>query len=77
MLFKRKNKIDDNSIINFISELNNSINSINFEIMDEIISLHHQDYKGKRVFLKIKDNYKNEIDTKLDIGVHKLFELEQ
>ncbi len=67
-----KYSLDDNSIINFISELNNSINSINFEIMDEIISLHHQDYKGKRVFLKIKDNYKNEIDTKLDIGVHKL-----
>ena len=72
-----KYSLDNNSIINFISELNNSINSINFEIMDEIVSLHHQDYKGKRVFLKIKDNYKNEIDTKLDIGVHKLFELEQ
>ena len=54
-----------------------SINYINFEIIDEIIPLHHQDYKGKRVFLKIKDNYKNEIGTKLDIGVHKLFQLEQ
>ena len=72
-----KYSLDNSSIINFINELNNSINSINFEIIDEIIPLHHQDYKGKRVFLKIKDNYKNEIDTKLDIGVHKLFELEQ
>lgn len=72
-----KYSLDDNSIKNFINELNKSINYINFEIIDEIIPLHHEDYKGKRVFLKIKDNYKNEIDTKLDIGVHKLFELEQ
>lgn len=72
-----KYPLDDKSIKNFINELNKSINYINFEIIDEIIPLHHQDYKGKRVFLKIKDNYKNEIDTKLDIGVHKLFQLEQ
>lgn len=72
-----KYSLDDNSIKNFINELNKSINYFNFEIIDEIIPLHHQDYKGKRVFLKIKDNYKNEIDTKLDIGVHKLFELKQ
>ena len=72
-----KYSLEDNSIINFINELNKSINYINFEIINEIIPLHHHDYKGKRVFLKIKDNYKNEIDTKLDIRVHKLFELEQ
>ena len=72
-----KYPLDDKSIKNFINELNKSINYINFEIIDEIIPLHHQDYKGKRVFLKIKDNYKNEIGTKLDIGVHKLFQLEQ
>lgn len=72
-----KYSLDDKSIKNFINELNKSINYINFEIIDEIIPLHHQDYKGKRVFLKIKDNYKNEIGTKLDIGVHKLFQLEQ
>lgn len=72
-----KYPLDDKSIKNFINELNKSINYINFEIIDEIVPLHHQDYKGKRVFLKIKDNYKNEIGTKLDIGVHKLFQLEQ
>lgn len=72
-----KYSLDDKSIKNFINELNKSINYINFEIIDEIVPLHHQDYKGKRVFLKIKDNYKNEIGTKLDIGVHKLFQLEQ
>ena len=45
-----KYSLDNSSIINFINELNNSINSINFEIIDEIIPLHHQDYNGKRVF---------------------------
>lgn len=72
-----KYSLEDNSIIRFISELNKSIENINFEIIDKIVSLHHQDYNGKRVLLRIKDNFNNIIDTKLDIGVHKLFELEQ
>ena len=72
-----KYSLEDTSIINFINELNKSIDGINFRITDKIISLHHQDYNGKRVFLTIKDNFNNMIDTKLDIGVHKLFELEQ
>ena len=72
-----KYSLDDNSIRQFINELNKSIKNISFEIIDDIITLHHQDYSGKRVFLKIKDTFNNEINTKLDIGVHSLFELEQ
>ena len=72
-----KYSLEDGSIKSFISELNKSIKDINFEIIDDIVPLHHQDYNGKRVLLKVKDKYNNEIDTKLDIGVHKLFELEQ
>ena len=72
-----KYSLEDSSIRNFINELNKSIEDINFEITDDIVPLYHQDYNGKRVFLKISDIYNNEIDTKLDIGVHKLFELEQ
>ena len=34
-----KYSLDDNSIKNFINELNKSISYINFEIMDEIIPL--------------------------------------
>ena len=45
--------------------------------MGKIVPLHHQDYAGKRVNLKIHDNFENTMHTKLDIGVHKLFELEQ
>lgn len=72
-----KYSLEDNSIRNFINELDRSLKDISFEITDDIVPLHHQDYNGKRVFIKIKDNFNNEIDTKLDIGVHKLFELEQ
>ena len=39
--------------------------------------MHHQDYDGKRVNIKLKDFQNYIINTKLDIGVHKLFDLEQ
>ena len=44
---------------------------------DKIEKLHHQLYDGKRVNVSITDNYNNFLETKLDIGVHKYFELEQ
>lgn len=72
-----KYSLADESIKNFISTLNNEANDVNIEIIGNIIPLHHQDYDGKRVHIKIKDNFGNSINTKLDIGVHKLFELKQ
>ena len=72
-----KYSLDDESIRNFIYSLNNDKDNIKIEIVGNIASLHHQDYDGKRVHIKISDNYGNSIKTKLDIGVHKLFELEQ
>ena len=71
-----KYSLDDESIIKFITELNHEKN-IKIEIIGNIKPLHHQDYDGKRVYIKIIDKYNNVINTKLDIGVHKLFELEQ
>lgn len=72
-----KYSLEDESIRNFVSSLNNDKDNIKIEIIGNITSLHHQDYDGKRVHIKIIDNYGNSIKTKLDIGVHKLFELEQ
>lgn len=72
-----KYSLEDESIINFINALNNEKDDIKIEVVGRITLLHHQDYDGKRVYIKIKDNYGNIINTKLDIGVHKLFELEQ
>lgn len=72
-----KYSLDDKSIIGFIDRLNSVGDNITVEIIGKIEELHHQDYSGKRVYIKISDVNNYEIDTKLDIGVHKLFELEQ
>jgi predicted nucleotidyltransferase component of viral defense system len=69
--------LEEESIKNFINALNNGEDNIKIEIIGKIMPLHHQDYDGKRVHIKINDNYGNTINTKLDIGVHKLFELKQ
>lgn len=72
-----KYSLEDKSIIGFIDRLNSVDDNITVEIVGKIEELHHQDYSGKRVYIKISDVNNYEIDTKLDIGVHKLFELEQ
>ncbi|MCI8445699.1 MAG: nucleotidyl transferase AbiEii/AbiGii toxin family protein [Bacilli bacterium] len=72
-----KYSLEDKSIIGFIDRLNLVGDNIIVEIIGKIEELHHQDYNGKRVYIKISDVNNYEIDTKLDIGVHKLFELEQ
>lgn len=72
-----KYSLKDKSIIDFIDKLNSVGDNITVKIIGKIEELHHQDYSGKRVYIKISDVNNYEIDTKLDIGVHKLFELEQ
>jgi predicted nucleotidyltransferase component of viral defense system len=69
--------LEEDSIKNFINALNNGEDNIKIEIIGKIMPLHHQDYDGKRVHIKINDDYGNTMFTKLDIGVHKLFELNQ
>lgn len=72
-----KYSLENDSIIEFINKLNSVNDSVTVQIIGKIEELHHQDYNGKRVYIKLIDNNNYEIDTKLDIGVHKLFELEQ
>lgn len=72
-----KYSLEDNSIIEFINLLDKVNDGIHISIIGRIRPLHHQDYDGKRIFIKISDNFNNEIETKLDIGIHKLFEIEQ
>lgn len=38
---------------------------------------HHQDYDGKRVYIQLNDKSRYLISSKLDIGVHKYFDIEQ
>ena len=51
-----KYSLADESIRNFVDALNNVENTLKIEIIGNIIPLHHQDYDGKRVLIKISDN---------------------
>ena len=69
--------LEDKSILNFIKELNNVDDGIEIKITGKIEPLHHQDYEGKRVYIELTDNNNYSISSKLDIGVHKYFDMEQ
>ena len=72
-----KYSLEDKSIRNFIKELNNNDDGIKIKITGKIESLHHQDYDGKRVYITLTDKNHYSISSKLDIGVHKYFDMEQ
>ena len=72
-----KYSLDDSSIINFIKKLNNNKDGITIKINGNIEKLHHQDYDGKMVNIIVSDSYNNIMNTKLDIGVHKNFDITQ
>lgn len=72
-----KYALTDEAIKGFIEKLNNPQSDIKIKIIAPIEKLNHQDYDGKRVYIEIKDKKHNKIETKLDIGVHKNFDIEQ
>lgn len=72
-----KYSLDDKSIKTFIEKLNYPKTDISIKIIGKIEELSHQDYNGKRVYIEIKDRNHYKIETKLDIGVHKNFDIEQ
>ena len=59
---------DDNLYKIFTSSKLNGID-LNVDV-NKITELKHQDYRGKRLPILIKDNYGNAIDVKVDVGVH-------
>ena len=69
--------LSDESIRRFIDELNKATDEIVISITAPIEEMKHQDYNGKRVYIRIVDNTGTHIDTKLDIGVHKNISIEQ
>lgn len=71
-----KYSLDNASIYNFIQTLNKAKDNVQI-IIDKIINLKHEDYNGKRIYVKIIDRYNYCIETKLDIGVHKLLQIKQ
>ena len=72
-----KYSLGDESIKDFINKLNKVNDGIFIKVNDKIEELHHQDYDGKRVYISLIDKNNYRIDTKLDIGVQKDFDIEQ
>ena len=72
-----KYSLENDSIRNFINIINNCISDINIEIIGKIKTLHHLDYNGKQINIKISDNFNYSIETKVDIGVEKNFDISQ
>lgn len=72
-----KYSLGDESIKEFIEKLNGVNDGVNISINGRIEELHHQDYDGKRVHITLIDEKNYRIDSKLDIGVHKDFDIEQ
>lgn len=64
-------------VLNDIGRLKDS-SHITFKVLeDEIKSLKHEAYNGKRVCLQFKDQDDNYLKLKLDIGVHTLYQIKQ
>ncbi len=71
-----KYSLGDESIRLFISKLN-SIDGIRIEIVGEIEELSQQEYRGKRVYLSLIDSKGNQINSKMDLGVHVNLDVKQ
>lgn len=72
-----KYSLGDESIKEFIKKLNLVKDGISITINGKIEELHHQDYAGKRVYITLIDSNNYRIDSKIDIGIHKDFDIEQ
>ena len=68
--------LEDESVDLFIQKLN-CINGIYIQRTGDIEELKQQDYRGKRVLIKVSDNAGTSIISKLDLGVHTHLNIEQ
>lgn len=71
-----KYSLADESIDAFIDKLN-CLDGIKISRLGKIEELKQQDYSGKQVFILIEDAEGNQVRSKIDLGVHNQFELEQ
>lgn len=69
--------LEDDSIRRFVTKLN-CLDDISIEIEDDIIEeLSQQEYRGKRVYILIKDDTGHLLKSKIDLGVHANIGIEQ
>ena len=71
-----KYSLADDAIDAFIGKLN-CLEGIKISRLGKIEELKQSDYHGKQVFILIEDLDGNQVRSKIDLGVHNRFELEQ
>lgn len=68
--------LNEDAILRFIKELN-SLEGVNIDVVGDIEELSLQEYRGKRVFIRISDKNGYELNSKIDLGVHTNHDIEQ
>ena len=68
--------LQDEAILAFIDKLN-SVGAVSIQATGNIEELRQQDYHGKRIHIVIKDAAGYSLSSKIDLGVHKHFDIEQ
>lgn len=71
-----KYSIDEAAIRNFITKLN-VLKGISLQITGEIEELSQHEYRGKRVWVVIKDDTGHSYKCKMDVGIHKNIQIKQ
>ncbi len=71
-----KYSIDEDSIREFIKKLN-CLEGVKIRISGSVEELSQQEYRGKRIWVVIKDNKGHSYKSKMDLGVHKNTQIEQ
>lgn len=71
-----KYSIDEESIRGFIEKLN-CLEGVAIKVDGPIEELSQQEYRGKRVWVRITDDDGNSFRSKIDLGVHKNIQIEQ
>lgn len=68
--------LQDEAIRAFIDKLN-SVGAVSIKATSPIEELRQQDYHGKRIHIAIQDKDGYLLSSKIDLGVHKHFDIEQ
>lgn len=71
-----QHSISDEGIEVFVNKIN-CIDGLMFSLKGKPTKLNQESYNGKRIVLAITDKYNYSISSKVDIGVHNNFNLEQ
>ena len=71
-----KYSLADEAINMFVKKIN-CLEGIVIKRVGKIEELKQQDYSGKRIYIIIADEMENQVKSKIDLGVHNRFEIEQ